>query len=160
ALNAADGDDEARRPDQGDAARQAWRSRHDRRRSGARWIEAPRMDQQDHVRRRPHHLPNRSIAMKHVPFTGGLIALALVATTWAAQAPPPRGSVAQLEALAKKPTPRLATGRTDFNGTWDHLGGIEFVRPQKRADGSICLIACGPTTAGAPPAPLPPGQTD
>ena len=98
--------------------------------------------------------------MKYLPFFAGVIALAAAAATVAAQAPPPRGSVAQLEALAKKPTPRLATGRTDFNGTWDHLGGIEFVRPQKRADGSVCLIACGPAPAGAPPAPFPPVQTD
>jgi hypothetical protein len=98
--------------------------------------------------------------MKHRALTGGVIALALVATTFAAQAPPPRGSTAMLEALARKPTPRLANGRTDFNGTWDHLGGIEFVRPQKRADGSICLILCGPPPAGTPPAPFPPVQSE
>lgn len=98
--------------------------------------------------------------MRHLAFTGSLMALAVVVTTVTAQAPPPRGSAALLESLAKKPTPRLANGRADFNGTWDHLGGIEFVRPQKRADGSICLIACGPPPAGAPPAPFPPVQTD
>jgi hypothetical protein len=96
--------------------------------------------------------------MKHLAFLGSVIALA-VAATLAAQAPP-RGSTAMLEALAKKPTPRLANGRTDFNGTWDHLGGIEFVRPQKRADGSICLILCGLPPAGAPPAPFPPVQSE
>jgi len=98
--------------------------------------------------------------MKHLALTGSVMALAVVVTTVAAQAPPPRGSTAMLEALAKKPTPRLANGRTDFNGTWDHLGGIEFVRPQKRADGSICLILCGPPPAGAPPAPFPPVQSE
>jgi hypothetical protein len=97
--------------------------------------------------------------MKHLTMTCGGIVLALVATMSAAQSPP-RGSTAMLEALAKKPTPRLANGRTDFNGTWDHLGGIEFVRPQKRADGSICLILCGPAPAGAPPAPFPPVQSE
>ena len=72
-----------------------------------------------------------------------------------------RGTVQQLQKLSAKPTPKLADGRIDFNGTWDHLGGIEFVRPVKRPDGSICLIACGGAApAGAPPAPFPPIQLD
>ena len=73
---------------------------------------------------------------------------------------PDRGTVQQLQKLSAKPTPKLADGRIDFNGTWDHLGGIEFVRPVKKADGSICLIGCGPAPGGAPPAPFPPVQTD
>jgi hypothetical protein len=74
---------------------------------------------------------------------------------------PDRGTVQQLQKLSAKTTPKLSDGRTDFNGTWDHLGGIEFVRPVRRADGSICLIACGGAApAGAPPAPFPPVQTD
>jgi hypothetical protein len=73
---------------------------------------------------------------------------------------PDRGTAKQLQTLSTRPTPKLADGRTDFNGTWDHLGGIEFVRPVKKTDGSICLIACGPAPAGAPPAPFPPVQTD
>jgi hypothetical protein len=73
---------------------------------------------------------------------------------------PDRGTVQQLQKLSGKPTPKLSDGRIDFNGTWDHLGGIEFVRPVKKADGSICLIACGPAPGGAPPAPFPPVQTD
>ena len=72
-----------------------------------------------------------------------------------------RGTVQQLQKLSAKPTPKLADGRIDFNGTWDHLGGIEFVRPVKRPDGSICLIACGGAVpVGAPPAPFPPVQLD
>jgi hypothetical protein len=73
---------------------------------------------------------------------------------------PNRGTVQQLQKLSAKTTPKLADGRIDFNGTWDHLGGIEFVRPVKKADGSICLIGCGPAPGGAPPAPFPPVQTD
>lgn len=46
--------------------------------------------------------------------------------------------------------PRLADGRPDFNGTWDNGGGIDFLRPQTRADGSICVSDCG---APAPPRP-------
>jgi hypothetical protein len=99
--------------------------------------------------------------MTHRAPTSGAIAVALlVASVASSQVPATRGSAAQLEALAKKPTPRLANGRADFNGTWDHLGGIEFVRPQKRADGSICLIACGPPPKDAPPAPFPPVQSE
>jgi hypothetical protein len=91
-----------------------------------------------------------------------LLALAVAGTALAqvAARAPDRGTVQQLQKLSAKPTPRLADGRVDFNGTWDHLGGIEFVRPVKRADGSICLIACGPAPGGAPPAPFPPVQTD
>ena len=91
-----------------------------------------------------------------------LLALAVGGTALAqvAARAPDRGTVQQLQKLSAKPTPKLADGRIDFNGTWDHLGGIEFVRPVKRADGSICLIACGPAAGGAPPAPFPPVQTD
>jgi hypothetical protein len=90
------------------------------------------------------------------------LVLAVAGTVLAqiAASAPDRGTVQQLQKLSTKPTPKLADGRTDFNGTWDHLGGIEFVRPVKRADGSICLIACGGATGGAPPAPFPPVQTD
>ena len=91
-----------------------------------------------------------------------LLALAVAGTALAqvAARAPDRGTVQQLQKLSAKATPKLADGRVDFNGTWDHLGGIEFVRPVKRADGSICLIACGPAPGGAPPAPFPPVQTD
>ena len=30
-----------------------------------------------------------------------------------------RGTVQQLQKLSAKPTPKLADGRIDFNGTWD-----------------------------------------
>ena len=91
-----------------------------------------------------------------------LVALAVAGTALAqvAARAPDRGTVQQLQKLSAKPTPKLPDGRIDFNGTWDHLGGIEFVRPVKRADGSICLIACGGAANGAPPAPFPPVQTD
>jgi len=51
--------------------------------------------------------------------------------------------------LAKKPTPHLADGRSDLNGTWDHLGGIEFVQPQSLGSGSVCVVGCPPPAAGA-----------
>jgi len=47
-----------------------------------------------------------------------------------------------------KPTPRLADGRPDLNGTWD-AGGLEFVRPQTLPDGSICVLGC-PQAGTAP----------
>src|SRR5688572_27006293 len=45
--------------------------------------------------------------------------------------------------------PRLSDGRPDLNGTWDNGSGIDFVNPQKQADGSICIAGCEPA-AGAP----------
>jgi hypothetical protein len=55
----------------------------------------------------------------------------------------------RLAELAKKPTPRLADGKSDLNGTWDHLGGIEFVRPQSLDNGSVCVVGCPPAAARA-----------
>jgi hypothetical protein len=77
-------------------------------------------------------------------------ALAAPASILAQQAAP-RGTADMLAKLSAKPTPHLA-GKPDFNGTWDHLGGIEFVRPERLPDGSLCLRGCAPA-AGARPAP-------
>ncbi len=63
----------------------------------------------------------------------------------------PRMTSEALNKLAAKATPHLADGRPDLNGTWDRLGGIEFVRPQTLPDGSVCVLDCG----GAPA--FPPG---
>jgi hypothetical protein len=71
-----------------------------------------------------------------------------------AAAQSPRMTPEGLQVLAAKPTPRLPGGRPDLNGTWDRLGGIEFVRPQRLADGSVCILACGPR-GGGPPGPAP-----
>ena len=115
--------------------------------------------------------------MTNRTFAGIAIGAAVLAGASAALAQvaarvPQRGTSEQLQQLASKPTPKLADGRIDFNGTWDHLGGIEFVRPQTRPDGSVCFIACppaagaaraagqGPRAGGPPPAPFPPVQTD
>jgi len=56
---------------------------------------------------------------------------------------PPRGSVELIDMLAGKSTPRLDYGVPDLNGAWDHLGGIEFVQPVVRTDGSVCVLGCG-----------------
>lgn len=61
----------------------------------------------------------------------------------------PRMTPERLAVLAAKPTPRLPDSRPDLNGTWDRLGGIEFVRPQTRDDGSICVIGCAPPPGAA-----------
>lgn len=83
--------------------------------------------------------------------TAALAAASLAAPSVNAQTE--RGSAAQLSALADKPTPKV-NGRPDLNGTWDHLGGIEFVRPQKLDNGSVCLRGCAPA-AGAVQRPRP-----
>ena len=77
-----------------------------------------------------------------------LVALAFVAVApLAAQGP--RMTPDRLAELAKKPTPKLADGKSDLNGTWDHLGGIEFVRPQSLEGGSVCVVGCPPAGRGA-----------
>jgi hypothetical protein len=63
---------------------------------------------------------------------------------------------------AAKALPRLADGKPDFNGTWDNGAGIDFINPQKSADGSICVSGC-PRPAAAPgaaprPAPMAPDR--
>ena len=82
------------------------------------------------------------------------MALAVVAAPVAivAQQAAPRGTADMIAKLSAKPTPHL-NGKPDFNGTWDHLGGIEFVRPEKLPDGSICLRGCAPATPAPRPAP-------
>jgi hypothetical protein len=80
-----------------------------------------------------------------------------------ASAQAPRMTPERLAVLAARPTPRLSDGRPDLNGTWDRLGGIEFVRPEKREDGSVCILGCAPPAGrgggaargGGPPAPPP-----
>ena len=63
-------------------------------------------------------------------------------------------------APAQKPVPRLSDGHPDLNGTWDNGSGIDFVQPQKGADGSVCIAGCKPVAATAPPPPRPPaGRT-
>ena len=85
----------------------------------------------------------------------GSLAAALVApASIVAQQATPRGTPEMIARLSAKPTPHL-NGKPDFNGTWDHLGGIEFVRPEKLADGSICLRGCAPATPAPRPAAAP-----
>ena len=58
-------------------------------------------------------------------------------------------------APANKAVARLSDGHPDFNGTWENGSGYDFVKPQKGADGSICIAGCKPAGAapGTPPAP-------
>ena len=64
------------------------------------------------------------------------------------------------EPAAQKPVPRLSDGHPDLNGTWDNGSGIDFVQPQKSADGSVCIAGCQPVAAAPPPRPPPPsGRT-
>ena len=86
---------------------------------------------------------------------GCLVVAAVVALSSPAAAQGPRMTADRLAELAKKPTPHLADGKSDLNGTWDHLGGIEFVRPQSLDNGSVCVVGCPPAPAaraGGPPA--------
>ena len=80
------------------------------------------------------------------PF-GCLVVAAVVAVSSPAAAQGPRMTADRLAELAKKATPHLADGKSDLNGTWDHLGGIEFVRPQNLDNGSVCVVGCPPAAA-------------
>ena len=78
---------------------------------------------------------------------GCLVVAAVVAVSAPAAAQGPRMTADRLAELAKKATPHLADGKSDLNGTWDHLGGIEFVRPQNLDNGSVCVVGCPPAAA-------------
>src|SRR5215469_18681352 len=71
---------------------------------------------------------------------------------------PPGGSAlaAGEEPSAQKAVARLSDAPPDLNGTWDNGSGIDFVQPQKEADGSVCIAGCKPVAAAAPPPPPPP----
>ena len=49
--------------------------------------------------------------------------------------------------------PRMPDGKPDLNGTWDNGGGIELLRPQQLADGSVCISGCAPVAAAGRPRP-------
>jgi hypothetical protein len=80
---------------------------------------------------------------------GAVVAVALAAAfaqgPGRAQSPPAE----RLAEMAARPTPRLSDGRLDLNGTWDHVDGIAFLRPQQLEGGSLCLLGCGPAPAAA-----------
>jgi len=65
----------------------------------------------------------------------------------------PRMPAERLAQLASKPTPKMAAGVPDLNGTWDHLGGIEFVQPRQLDGGSVCIRGCAPAAGQTRPAP-------
>jgi hypothetical protein len=73
------------------------------------------------------------------------VVIALAGSSLAAQGP--RMTADRLTQLASKPTPRLGE-HPDLNGTWDHLGGIEFVQPRQLEKGSVCIIGCPPAPGG------------
>ena len=85
--------------------------------------------------------------MTHRLPIGCLVVAAVVAVSAPAAAQGPRMTAERLAELAKKATPHLADGKSDLNGTWDHLGGIEFVRPQNLDNGSVCVVGCPPAAA-------------
>lgn len=65
---------------------------------------------------------------------------------------------ASLAGAADAPAiPRMPDGRPDLNGVWDNGSGIDFLRPQTKADGSVCVTGCAPAApaGGARPAAAP-----
>jgi hypothetical protein len=55
-----------------------------------------------------------------------------------------KGTTSAQASASSSSIPRLADGRPDLNGTWDNGSGIDFINPQKSADGSICVSGCAP----------------
>ncbi|HEY6457186.1 MAG TPA: hypothetical protein VIY90_18075 [Steroidobacteraceae bacterium] len=56
------------------------------------------------------------------------------------------------DTAASQPVPRLADGHPDLNGTWDDGAGIDFIHPQKSANGTICISGCDAATPRPPAA--------
>ena len=54
-----------------------------------------------------------------------------------------------------KDVPRFMDGHPDLNGTWDNGSGIDFIKPQVSAEGSICISGCAPPPGVATGAPRP-----
>jgi len=71
-------------------------------------------------------------------FSGAALAAGLLVSTLAGAADAPA-------------MPRMPDGKPDLSGVWDNGGGIDFLRPQTKADGSVCVTGCTPAApAGAP----------
>src|SRR5689334_12569787 len=69
------------------------------------------------------------------------------------------GAASVLLAAAPTTMPRMPDGKPDLNGVWDNCSGIDFLRPQTKADGSVCVTGCAPAPGAAPaatPAPAAP----
>jgi hypothetical protein len=65
-------------------------------------------------------------------------------------------AIGAVSILFAQKLPRTADGHPDLNGTWDNGSGIDFVKPQHLADGSVCVSGCDPQpTAAKAPAQLP-----
>ncbi len=67
--------------------------------------------------------------------------------------------VSAADNAAAKSSPRLSDGHPDFNGVWENGSGYDFIKPQKGADGSICIAGCV-QPGGSAPAPRVPVVPD
>jgi hypothetical protein len=75
--------------------------------------------------------------------------LAATAVMWACLAATVQAAEGASSAHPAAHVPRLSDGHPDLNGTWDNGSGIDFVQPQKSADGSVCVAGCPPAAAAA-----------
>jgi hypothetical protein len=62
---------------------------------------------------------------------------------------PGEASAATASGTPAKPVPRSADGHPDLTGTWENGSGIDFLHPQKLADGSVCVSGCPEPSAPA-----------
>ncbi|HEV7716205.1 MAG TPA: hypothetical protein VGO53_11450 [Steroidobacteraceae bacterium] len=101
------------------------------------------------------HSPNRFVTLAVLATSCAITGISLGAS-------PPPGAAGASAPAATGASPagkiaRLSDGRPDFNGTWENGSGYDFIKPQKGADGSICISGCKPaaTAGSAPAAPAP-----
>jgi hypothetical protein len=64
-------------------------------------------------------------------------------------------AVGAVTVLFAQQLPRTADGHPDLNGTWDNGSGIDFIKPQHLANGSVCVSGCDPAPAVAKASPPP-----
>lgn len=69
---------------------------------------------------------------------------------WTLSLLPMLGATLVLAAAPATPA-RLADGHPDLNGTWENGGGIDFLKPQRLADGSVCVSGCPDADPAATP---------
>jgi hypothetical protein len=98
------------------------------------------------------HALHRYLSATVVLAASSLMSLDARATATQAAAAP---AVTQAATSTAKPLARLPDGHPDLNGTWENGSGIDFVHPQKSADGSICITGCAQPVAASNPSHAP-----
>ncbi len=65
-------------------------------------------------------------------------------------------AIGAVSVLFAQKLPGTADGHPDLNGTWDNGSGIDFIKPEHLANGSVCVSGCDPAPAAAKASAPPP----